>query len=173
MNRPQLLIPHRHRWSQTRKCNSEVLLKRGVASVAEATHWKRVVCHFLSKEISRRASSAGRVRRPLKRKSAVVARPSRCSRTNGARSVKPYPLVIIGAGALPLPTKQPPKLSAVTTKASASATFFIESPFYLRPFVARQRRVVFSVAEAAARPPVHTKKNQICIRLCIERDGAK
>jgi hypothetical protein len=65
VNRPQLLIPHRHRWSQTRKCNSEVLLKRGVASVAEATHWKRVVCHFLSKEISRRASSAGRVRRPL------------------------------------------------------------------------------------------------------------
>jgi len=91
------------------------------------------------------------------------------------RGPKPqaYPLVTIGAGALPLPTKQPPKLSAVTTNASASAAFFIESPFFLRPFVARQRRVVFSVAEAAARSPVHTKKNQICIRLCIEHDGAK
>ena len=63
-------------------------------------------------------------------------------------------------------------LSAVTTNASASATFFIGSPFLL-PFVARQRRVVFSVAEAAGRPPVHTKKNQIYIRLCVERDGAK
>ena len=61
---------------------------------------------------------------------AVVARPLRCSRTkNGARRLKSYPLVIIGAGALPLPTKQPPKLSAATTNASASATFFIESPF--------------------------------------------
>ena len=30
----------------------------------------------------------------------------------------------------------------------------------------------FSVADDA-RSPVHTKKNQICIRLCIERDGAK
>src|SRR5215213_10001355 len=31
----------------------------------------------------------------------------------------------------------------------------------------------FSVAEAASRPPVHTKKNQIDIRLCVQRDGAK
>jgi len=88
-------------------------------------------------------------------------------------TLQAYPLVTIGVGALPLPTKQPPRLSAVTTNASANATFFIESPFVLRPFVARQRRVVFSVAEAAARPPVHTKKNQIGIRLCIQRDGAK
>ena len=120
-----------------------------------------------------RAARTGRVRRPLNARAPSVTGPLRSSRTNGARRLKSYPLVTIGAGALPLPTKQPPKLSAVTTKASASATFFIESPFYLRPFVARQRRVVFSVAEAAARPPVHTKKNQICIGLCIERDGAK
>ena len=85
-------------------------------------------------------------------------------------TLQAYPLVTIGVGALPLPTKQPPRLSAVTTNASANATFFIEPPF--QPFVASGTRR-FSVAEAAARPPVHTKKNQIGIRLCIERDGAK
>jgi hypothetical protein len=52
--------------------------------------------------------------------------------TNGALSLKFYPLVTTGAGALPLPTKQPPKLSAVTTNASASATFFIEHLFFKR-----------------------------------------
>src|SRR6187399_1005087 len=119
-----------------------------------------------------RAARTDRVRRPLNER-APSSQDHRGACNDGARRLKPYPLVIIGAGALPLPTKQPPKLSAVTTKASARATFFIESPFYLRPFVARQRRVVFSVAEAAARPPVHTKKNQICIGLCIQRDGAK
>lgn len=60
----------------------------------------------------------------------------RSSRDHGGlaneRRPKPqaYPLVTIGAGALPLPTKQPPKLSAVTTKASANATFFIDFPFF-------------------------------------------
>ena len=38
------------------------------------------------------------------------------------------PFVMTGAGALPLPTKQPPKLKAATTSANASATFFILSP---------------------------------------------
>jgi hypothetical protein len=37
-------------------------------------------------------------------------------------------LVTIGAGALPLPTKQPPRLKPATTKTNASATFFMTSP---------------------------------------------
>jgi hypothetical protein len=40
----------------------------------------------------------------------------------------------MGAGALPLPTKQPPKLNPATTNASASATFFMEySSYYELP----------------------------------------
>jgi hypothetical protein len=35
-----------------------------------------------------------------------------------------------GAGALPLPTKQPPRLKPATTKANASATFFILAPLW-------------------------------------------
>lgn len=35
-----------------------------------------------------------------------------------------------GAGALPLPTKQPPKLNPTTTKAIASAIFFTERPLF-------------------------------------------
>jgi hypothetical protein len=38
------------------------------------------------------------------------------------------PFVTTGAGALPLPTKQPPKLKPATTSANASATFFIPAP---------------------------------------------
>ena len=38
------------------------------------------------------------------------------------------PLVTIGAGALPLPTKQPAKLKEATTNASAKAVFFMTSP---------------------------------------------
>jgi len=38
-----------------------------------------------------------------------------------------HPLVTTGGGALPLPTKQPAKLSEATTRASAKATFFISS----------------------------------------------
>ena len=38
------------------------------------------------------------------------------------------PLVTIGAGALPLPTKQPAKLKEATTNASAKAVFFIRFP---------------------------------------------
>jgi hypothetical protein len=36
-----------------------------------------------------------------------------------------------GAGALPLPTKHPPKLSPATTKAKASAIFFTVDPLML------------------------------------------
>ncbi len=60
---------------------------------------------------------------------------------DGAPSLKSYPLVITGAGALPLPTKQPPRLSAVTTSASASATFFISIPLFpMGPLWPGQRR---------------------------------
>src|SRR6188768_3087778 len=77
----------------------------------------------------------GRIRGPLN-----TGRPSRghAVLANERRpKLQAYPLVTIGAGALPLPTKQPPKLSAVTTSASASATFLIGSPLLL-PFLARQ-----------------------------------
>src|SRR6188508_2781583 len=117
-----------------------------------------------------RAARTDRVRRPLNER-APSSQDHRGACNDGARRLKPYPLVIIGAGALPLPTKQPPKLSAVTTKASARATFFIESPFYLRSFVVRQRQS--SSVAGDHRPPVQTKKNHIYVRLCIERDGAK
>ena len=82
-----------------------------------------------------------------------------------------YPLVITGAGALPLPTKQPPKLNAVTTNASASATFFMDPPIKRALWCPHQRRV--SSLVAATRPPVQTKKDQVYVRLCTERDGAK
>jgi hypothetical protein len=42
-----------------------------------------------------------------------------------------YPLVTTGAGALPLPTKHPPKLKPATTKTNASATFFITFPLFM------------------------------------------
>ena len=44
------------------------------------------------------------------------------------------PLVTIGAGALPLPTKQPPRLKPATTKANASANFFMGHPRVLLVF---------------------------------------
>jgi hypothetical protein len=67
-------------------------------------------------------------------------------------SLEYYPLVTTGAGALPLPTKQPPKLSAVTTNASASATFFIEFPFSNGPFVGSVSDEVCELLSSRSRP---------------------
>ena len=50
-----------------------------------------------------------------------------CSPERGANFDVSYPLVTTGGGALPLPTKQPPKLRPATTNANASAIFFIGS----------------------------------------------
>ena len=46
------------------------------------------------------------------------------------------PLVMTGAGALPLPTKHPPKLNPATTKTIANAIFFMELPLLLRSLAA-------------------------------------
>ena len=46
----------------------------------------------------------------------------------GPFQFRDQPLVTIGAGALPLPTKQPAKLKEATTNASAKAVFFIRFP---------------------------------------------
>jgi hypothetical protein len=51
----------------------------------------------------------------------------------GASVIQPFdicdqPLVTIGAGALPLPTKHPAKLKEATTNASAKTVFFMRFP---------------------------------------------